>query len=200
MINHSLLDNKALSFKFNWEFGISEEIARTYLASLQKHIKAVIEAGLNLGVPESQLERHDLSKISKEEFPAYAMNFHGKTEENKAEVMNAFSKAWLHHIHENPHHWQHWIFADGFTLPHTETINGVLPMPEPYALEMVADWMGASFAYTNSWDMTNWLEKNTCKIILHPQTAEYVNSVLIGQGYESYKFNSPLAAGFSFAH
>lgn len=55
---------------------------------------------------------------------------------------------------------------------------GPLPMPEKYVREMVADWMGASRAYTGSWDMRSWLDKNLPKMRLHPETRRLVNLVL----------------------
>ncbi len=53
------------------------------------------------------------------------------------ERKRAFNAAWLHHIHANPHHWQHWILHqdDGRTIvlvPDNATVN-----------EMIADWIGA---------------------------------------------------------
>lgn len=45
-----------------------------------------------------------------------------------------FNIAWLHHIHNNPHHWNHWIIQND-----TDGVE-VIRMPEKYAKEMVADW------------------------------------------------------------
>ena len=48
-----------------------------------------------------QLNLHDASKYTDEEYKAYDLYFYGtKTEK----VKKAFDYAWLHHIHENPHH------------------------------------------------------------------------------------------------
>ena len=58
-----------------------------------------------------------------------------------------------------------------------------MEMPQHFALEMIADWMGASYVYTGSWDMTDWLWKNIPKIILHSNTAEYVRQTLDMLGY-----------------
>lgn len=54
-----------------------------------------------------------------------------------AERKRAFDAAWLHHIHANPHHWQHWILHEdsGKVI--------VLVMPLAAINEMVADWIGA---------------------------------------------------------
>jgi len=146
--------------------------------SVHKHIFYIQEVGKKIGVPSDQLEIHDLSKFSIQEFPYYARTFHG----DKADP-DGFAGAWLHHIHCNPHHWQHWMFADGFTPKGSKVENGVIEMPYHFALEMIADWMSASYVYTGSWDMAEWLFKNIPKIVLHSNTAEYVRQTLDALGY-----------------
>ncbi|MBP8002510.1 MAG: hypothetical protein KA314_24610 [Chloroflexi bacterium] len=163
-----------------WEhYGITEEIAAAYLASLHQHLAAVREAGLKLGVPLAQLDVHDQSKFSLEEFPHYARNFFG----DKGDP-DGWAAAWLHHIHHNPHHWQHWLFADGYSLLGSALENGVIRMPHSFLLEMVADWMGAAYAYHGSWDMSQWLTKNLGRIRLHSQSLAELRGILAGLGYE----------------
>ncbi len=53
----------------------------------------------------------------------------------------AYDRAWLHHLHNNPHHWQYWVMPPEFN-PDGDHDNGCLKMPEEYVLEMIADWMG----------------------------------------------------------
>jgi hypothetical protein len=158
--------------------GIEMQWLEDYYESLNKHITAVREAGKKIGVSLLQQEMHDLSKYTVQEFPHYARSFHG----DKADP-DGFAGAWLHHIHHNPHHWQYWIFPDRFVPKGSKVENGVVEMPPPYALEMIADWMGASYAYTGSWDMQKWLFKNIPRIILHSDTAEYVRQTLDALGY-----------------
>lgn len=157
--------------------GVSEEAWIHYHNSLTGHIRYVREAGNKIGVLQKLLDIHDDSKFSIAEFPDYAMHFFGGGNPE------GFSKAWLHHIHNNPHHWQHWIYPQGHTPKNTTVENGVVEMPQIYALEMVADWMGASMAYTGSWDMQKWLWDNMPKITLHSKTEVYVRSVLDSLGY-----------------
>lgn len=147
-----------------------EYIFHKYAQSLRHHIECVVYAGAGLGLPVNQLQQHDVSKWSKDEFFAYAMKFSAGID-NPAE----FSAAWLHHIHNNPHHWQHWL------IPAT---NEALFMPETDALEMLADWMGASLAYQGTLNMKPWLEQNLCKVILHRDTAQYVGNRLVRLGYD----------------
>lgn len=160
-------------------YNCDQAVAKAYLESLQAHIRHVQEAAhkFGLGVPEAQLAVHDQSKFSVEEFPGYARHFHGGGDPD------GFARAWLHHLHHNCHHWQSWIFPDGFNPSGSSVENGVVRMPTNYVSEMVADWLGASMAYTGDWDMMDWLWKNMPKIRLHSETARELRSLLDMLGY-----------------
>lgn len=158
-------------------YGISESVAKEYIETLQAHIRCVVEAGRKLGVPRQQLAIHDDSKWSETEFPGYALHFKG------GGAPDRFANAWLHHIHCNPHHWQHWIFSDGYTPNGSNVENGLVEMPSYYALEMIADWMGASMAYSGTDDMSDWLVNNIPRIRVHSRTAEYLRVELDHLGY-----------------
>ncbi len=170
-------------------YGVDEGVADAYAESLLEHIAYVQAAGRKLGVCPSQLEVHDQSKWSLFEFPGYARHFKGGGDPD------GFAAAWLHHIHYNPHHWQHWIFPDGYTPKESGVEGGVVEMPRVYALEMVADWMGASRAYTGSWDMADWLSTHISKIKVHSATAEYLVNVLDGLGYADVIYMQKFASG-----
>lgn len=181
--------------------GLAKETATAYVESLIQHITLVREAGEKLGVEPELLIVHDRSKFDHEEFPHYANRFHVGIGEspldaaNKAgNVSDNFARAWLHHIHHNPHHWQHWMFADGFTPKGSSVENGIVQMPGNYALEMIADWMGASMVYTGDWDMREWLLKNVGRIRLHSRTAAYVGEVLAWLGYEDVVRERPFGS------
>lgn len=164
---------------------VDKAVADAFAKSLWEHISNVREAGAKLGIPAERLATHDYSKWSAEEFPAYARHFHGGGDPAM------FARAWLHHIHSNDHHWQHWIFPDGYNPEGANLENGVAEMPVYAALEMVADWMGASKTYTDSWDMADWLIKNMPKITVHSETAAYLRSILDTLGYADivYTYN-----------
>jgi hypothetical protein len=167
---------------------------KEFFESLHLHKKYVMEAGLIVGgIPEERLFNHDASKFTEAEYPHYARQFFGDKDDP-----NGFARAWLHHIHYNDHHWQHWIFPDGYNLKGSSLQNGVMVMPEVCVREMVADWMGASYAYTDSWDMSDWLNKHFCddsdkRIILHSETRLIVYDILFSIGYREID-NSPLVA------
>lgn len=175
---------------------MQQEWIDKFFESLHLHKKYVMQAGLIVGgIPEERLFNHDASKFTEAEYPHYARQFHG----DKGDPAG-FARAWLNHIHNNPHHWQYWIFPDGFAPEGGNSEGGVLPMPETYVREMVADWMGASFTYTNSWDMTDWLNKHlpTKKVILHSETWPMLYDTLYSIGYRETD-NSPLLALYDWA-
>ncbi len=175
-------------FEADLEFyGIDKVVAEAFAESLREHIAYVQEAGRMIGVPESQLEIHDQSKWSEAEFPGYAKHLKG------GGAPDEFARAWLHHIHHNPHHWQSWVFPDGFTPQGSEVEDGIVRMPPLYALEMVADWMGASRAYTGSWDMKDWLSEHIPKIKVHSKTAGLLRELLDTHGYADIMYTKNFA-------
>ena len=121
---------------------------------------------------------HDLSKFRGAELPHYNRQFFGDKSDPEG-----FAVAWLHHQNVNPHHWEYWITRSDHSHGASGAIDGCLPMPYTYAVEMILDWMAASKAYTGSWDMTKWLTKNLPKIRLHPRTREQIVKELEKIGY-----------------
>ena len=175
----------------NGYFGVPENIAKEYIEMLQAHIIYVMEAGKELGVPRNQLAIHDNSKWSKTEFGGYALHF-----KDNNSVPDLFASAWLHHIHNNPHHWQHWIFSDECTPKNSNVENGVVEMPPCYTLEMVADWMGASMVCNGTNDMSDWLATNINCIKVHSNTAKYLNVILSELGYKDIVNTYAFANGY----
>jgi hypothetical protein len=159
------------------EYHVDQEIGIPFIDSLETHIAYVKEAGKQLGVPNGQLDIHDQSKWSIDEFGPYARHFFGDGDPI------GFPRAWLHHLHSNPHHWQYWTFPYDYHPKNSYIENRMIEMPREYALEMVADWMGASRAYSGSWDMTTWLQDNHSKVSVHSKTAVYLQEILTSLGY-----------------
>lgn len=165
--------------------------ALQYAVLTIKHKWFVLLASRRVGgIPFWQALAHDMSKFSLAELPHYGRQFFGDKREP-----DRFAEAWLHHQNSNPHHWEYWI-------PRTEhnrkkasmKAAGPMPMPERYVREMVADWMGASRAYTGSWDMVDWLEKNLPRMDLHPVTVERLWFLLLDAEWNPDKANRVLAA------
>ena len=110
---------------------------------------------------------HDDSKWSDEEYDAYDEYFYGAGKNE-----NEFNYAWLHHIHNNPHHWQYWVLRedDGNTLP--------LEMPYTYIVEMILDWWSFSWKQDSLEEIFNWYNTNKSKMILHENTKTTVEFIL----------------------
>ena len=117
----------------------------------------------------SQMSSHDLSKYSTEEYEAYDNYFYGKQIEK---VKTAFNYAWLHHIHNNPHHWQHWVLINDDDGTHA------LEMPKEYVIEMISDWWAFSHKSGNLYEIFDWYKSHTKKMILHENTKKLVEDIL----------------------
>lgn len=53
-----------------------------------------------------------------------------------------------------------------------------LPMPERYAREMVADWIGAGRAITGKLEVAEWYRNNSGNVVLHPETRRFVEHLI----------------------
>lgn len=144
-------------------------------AWIYAHLSDFLEENLvDLDVMERRIMSHDTSKDSTEEYTAYDRYFYpeanGVTLDK--EINEAFDYAWLHHIHLNPHHWQYWILREdnGGTKP--------IEMPKEYAVEMVCDWWGFSWADGKLFEVFDWYDVNKENIILHPDTRKFVEELL----------------------
>ena len=115
---------------------------------------------------------HDLSKNHSAEYDAYDDYFYG--EERTPEVIENFNRAWLHHIHNNPHHWQYWVLVND----NPDEGEIILEMPKDYALEMVCDWLAFSIAKVDLSEIFKWYDERKEYIKLHPATRDFVEEVL----------------------
>ncbi len=129
---------------------------------------------------------HDWSKFLPSEWFPYVENFYGGsypiapeiyrqkpdyTGLTKQQVKSQFDRAWLHHIHFNQHHHQHYI------LHEDEGGIKVLEMPIRHRKEMLADWMGAGKAQGTP-DTLKWYIKNKDKMVLGLETRLWVEQAL----------------------
>lgn len=117
----------------------------------------------------SQIDSHDLSKYSAEEYEAYDNYFYGKQTEK---VKTDFNYAWLHHIHNNPHHWQHWV------LINDDDGTYALEMPKEYVIEMLSDCWAFSHESGNLYEIFDWYKDHTKNMILHKNTKKLVEDIL----------------------
>ena len=161
---------------------ITNTMRSDYDDYLTKHISNV-NLGFNwmlMNLPElfegydsdylgSIISNHDKSKYTPEEYDAYCEYFYG---EQTAQVKEAFDLAWLHHQHNNPHHWQHWLLRED------DGDSKALEMPYEYILEMVADHWSFSWKVDNLYEIFNWYGKNKSKMLLHKNTKKIYEDIL----------------------
>lgn len=151
-----------------------------YFWATIRHKWFVFLASFKVGLPLWRAIIHDLSKFTFAELPHYDRQFFG----DKSDPAG-FAKAWLHHYHHNNHHWEHWIIESIHSSSPTRDgciENNCLAMPDVCIREMIADWLGASMAYTNSWNMHEWLDKNLSKMQLHSDTKRKILSIMYDCG------------------
>lgn len=115
--------------------------------------------------------KHDASKSDPEEYDAYDNYLYG----NKSyENTQNFNLAWLHHIHVNPHHWQHWVLINDDSKLGTICLD----MPYNYIVEMICDWWSFSFKTGNLSEIFNWYDAHKAHILLSDDTRETVEDIL----------------------
>lgn len=154
------------------------------LKSVLLHKWYVFLAGRLTGVPLWRLIIHDWSKFTPTELFGHAGNIGGETDKNK------WAKAWLHHFHHNPHHPEHqllsWLGNPKFYDEIGQNVAPfvtLLPMPETYVREMIADMMATSKKKTGSWDIATWLNQNGLNMHLHDETVILIDRVMKESGY-----------------
>ncbi|HML21819.1 MAG TPA: DUF5662 family protein [Aggregatilinea sp.] len=141
-----------------------------YLRYVLRHKFFVFQAGYGL-VPLVQLLLHDWTKFLPREWFPYTRTFYAKDGSSQYKPDATFDTAWNHHEKANPHHWQYWV------LIKDSGDEVLLPMPEKYRREMLADWKGAGRALGKP-DTASWYEQNRYRIKLHPETRAWVEREL----------------------
>ena len=106
---------------------------------------------------EENIKEHDWSKKIRPEFSGYRFYFFPEDGEEKD--VEGFDKAWLHHIQNNPHHWEHYVIP---------VKNIATEMPFKYIIEMLLDWQAMSYKFGDS--IIEFYEKKKDEMILHEKT------------------------------
>jgi Family of unknown function (DUF5662) len=155
-----------------------------YAGYLIRHKWFVYRAGLWTRAPLWRLIIHDWSKFLPSEWVPYANYFYGGAQPKERKIAyfhqpgdelgKRFDKAWLLHIHRQPHHWQHWVLRED------EGGTKCLEMPHHFVREMVADWLGAGRTQTGKWGIRDWYDKNKNNIRIHDNTRLLVEYLLAG--------------------
>ena len=122
---------------------------------------------------------HDLSKYSPEEFWTGVRYYQGNRSPNAAERETVgYSRAWLHHMGRNKHHYEYWIDISS----HKEEGLVGNKMPLRYVAEMVCDRIAAcevykGKAYTSAAPL-EYYEYTKNYITIHPQTRALLEKLL----------------------
>lgn len=116
--------------------------------------------------------QHDRSKDDREEYDAYDNYFYGGPRTKGIEEQ--FNRAWLHHIHSNPHHWQYWV------LINDEAKEGTIALriPYRYVIEMICDWWAFSWRSGDLYEVFDWYDKHKDHMKLHKDTKDLVEEIL----------------------
>ena len=114
---------------------------------------------------------HDISKYSPDEYTPYDNYFYG---EKSSTATIAFDRAWLMHIHRNPHHWQHWVLINDD--PNEGEI--ILDIPYNYSIEMICDWWAFSWNKGNLNEIFDWYEEHKNYMKLSDKTRKTVEDIM----------------------
>ena len=147
---------------------ITEHVANVQKAFQWLLDHDIIDINWSAAILEN-INLHDASKYSSFEYDAYDKYFYGGNRTKKVE--SDFNYAWLHHIHENPHHWQYWV------LKHDDEPEEALEMPIQYVYEMICDWWSFSFKTGNLYEIFDWYKKHK-GMVLHQNTRKLVEDTL----------------------
>lgn len=115
---------------------------------------------------------HDSSKFQPYEYVAYDAYFYGRN--RSYAVVDSFRRAWLLHIHRNPHHWQYWVLINDD--PGEGTV--CLEMPYNYIIEMICDWWSFSWTKGDLSEIFSWYDEHSSYIKLAPKTRKTVEDIL----------------------
>lgn len=113
---------------------INEHIRNVNLAFEKYKFKLCKALNVSVYSLGENIQKHDLSKFSDEEFNPYRNWFYPCLNEEKNK--ESFDKAWEHHYLNNPHHPQYWVRE-----------NYIEDMPPIYLAEMLIDWEAMSMKF-----------------------------------------------------
>jgi hypothetical protein len=124
------------------------KVFRAYLKAVLKIIKHkwyVGVAGRKVGLSWKRILLHDLSKFTPTELKYYTHKFELGDCGSYVEKIG-----WKHHVMQNTHHIEHWEWYSREYCSMSDKYKQVW-MPDEDIREMIADWVGASVAYSGKW-------------------------------------------------
>jgi hypothetical protein len=126
---------------------------------------------------QEQILGHDESKTEPDEYKAYDEWFYGGengVKNRSAAVKEAYEKAWLLHIHRNPHHWQYWVLISD----NPESMVTTLDMPTNYILEMICGWWSFSWKQGKLDEIFDWYDEHKEHFTMSYRTIRIVELIL----------------------
>lgn len=146
-----------------------------HIGGVQQAYQLLIDNGVFDYIPQTQenIKNHDKSKYSDEEYDAYGEYFYGDKKDVAHKDDIEFKYAWLHHQHNNPHHWQYWVLKEDDSRE-----LEALEMPIEYVQEMICDWLSFSLKKGDLSEIEKWYKDNKPKQILHENTRKLVEEYL----------------------
>lgn len=139
-----------------------------HLKTISTHKKYVRKLCFKMGIYRQGI-CHDLSKYSPTELSIAKYYSGTKSPHQNCRDELGYSPSWIHHYHNNKHHYQYWQDQD-------EQDNNIpLKVPYKYVIEMFCDRVGACKAYNKdkytTGDALKYYEKNTKgHNVLHKET------------------------------
>ena len=152
-----------------------DEYLTEHIANVKKAYDWMIEHGIidRQGMADKIIDKHDASKYDPFEYNAYDRYFYKNKDQRSKSVIDMFNCAWLIHIHNNPHHWQHWVLLnDDYGKPMG------LNMPDVYIVEMICDWWSFSWKKGKLDEIFTWYDAHKDSMILSDETREKVEYLL----------------------
>lgn len=120
------------------------------------------------------VQHHDDSKTDPEEYFPYDDYFYLKKDNRSFETVERFNRAFLIHMHRNPHHWQYWVLTDDSKGDGEKLIE----MPLSYIFEMICDWWSFSWRADDLTTIFKWWDEHKDWIRLHKRSRKVVNYIL----------------------
>lgn len=170
--NRSSHDRRTITGYQNYLTNHINNVKKAY----EMYIKPVLISNYDMTneqmhVIEDEISNHDKSKWLEEEYEPYALNFYPPKGHNSEEFEREYDEAWLHHQHNNRHHWQYWVLI----RDSSETVP--LDMPFSCIIGMLADWSSFQFIRNNS-SAHKWYNDMGDSMILSENTRKIVEDLL----------------------
>lgn len=146
-------------------------MSNQYDEYLRKHIDAVKKCYMLL-TGRSLENEHDYSKFYAVEYSAYDRFFYSDVEPDE-KAKTEFQYALLHHIHNNTHHWQHWVSIN------TSCEIKPLEIPLGCIQEMIADWASFHFKKDGGSELIAWYEDHKDLQIIHDNSRKIIDAYIV---------------------